>query len=114
MLGSSGAQRLPLTPFPLEEGLGGPGHVMDHLIERLEVPEHLLCCLIHGHRVNDLGRDRRSLGRAPLSTQPQPLYPPPWYLLGHLLHLSHVSLHRLLLGHPPQAVPGIPAGQQQP
>lgn len=35
--------------------------------------------------------------------------PSPRYLLGHLLHLGHVRSHRLLLGHPAQAVPGVPA-----
>lgn len=55
-------QHLPLTPFSLEEGLRGPGHVVDHLIERLEVPKHLLRRLVHGHRVNDLGRHAASNG----------------------------------------------------
>lgn len=62
MRGSGGAAGLPLTPFPFEEVLGGPRHVADHLVERLEVLEHLPRRLVHGHGVDDLGTATAAAG----------------------------------------------------
>lgn len=62
MRGSRGAAGLPLTPFPFEEVLGGPRHVADHLVERLEVLEHLPRRLVHGHGVDDLGTATAAAG----------------------------------------------------
>lgn len=69
----AGMRRAPLTPFPLEEGLGGPGHVVDHLVERLEVAEHLLGALVHGHGVDDLRRAAAGHGHR---AAPGPAPPP--------------------------------------
>lgn len=106
---AAGRRAAPLTPRPSEESVRGPRHVADHLVERLEVAEHLLRRLVRPHRVDDLRAAGRAVQRPGGRRRPEPRSRR--YLLGHLLHLGHVRGHGLLLAHPAQAVPRVPAGR---